>query len=1167
MSELGKRQAKIIFDNPADSDAFEAGGHQRSANTLANAIEQLSDRDGAIGLEGEWGSGKSTVIKLAEKILQESGKKDRKYCVFTFDLWAHQADDFRRAFLEAFVSWLENNGHLQQKDAKDARDTIRDRTKTIKYDNSRHYNILGLFFILIAPLLPLAYAWLSPFAFNSNISIPPVLGLDPPKLVLLIFMLLYLTFFLRLFTKFFEFRRGPSKWSWSIKWLGKKSFSEVASKAISIFTRDVEKEEITQNIRETDPTTIEFHNVFRKQLSKVQESQNRIILVLDNIDRLPKSSVSNIWSEVRSLFAIGTSENGVTNSWVTAVVPYDKPYIVSALTNNPETSDNNSSEVEVEFITKTFNRIIRVSPPVATDWKKFLQQSVDYAFDPNLDEQTSFRLFKLLDHYFQKNLKPPTPRLIINFVNEISALWEQWGNDIPTESMALFVIHRSQIEKNPTALPNFELTSSRYNHIAEVENWPRDFAALAFNVPIDIANQVLLNQPIARALSSGDTNDILEISQSAGFQEILPDVLEERLVTLAKESAEVFSNASKNINGLNLKGELNRSIWSQFDRAIDYLVKIKLSEKETLAGLFVIVKKQENSIAIGTAKKLVRKISESEALKEERTFEEGQDWLNVIYDLGETIVDKGAKGDILNHFFMDIEIPLNAEFCLGVAHACEQKKNIEFKDLSLKTPKKDIQEAFSQYIEVSPKKFEETLDQIDHLLDDSVKASYLDKISTRLKTTEITDEDSRKALLEAVTKLYHKAPKSEKAKSILGSLISDGTLLWHGHTAGKKGNHESEAIALWLIITQTNSLSLPTFPDTHPQLGNMTSTRDWYTQTFSASDINQVQVNKLAQYVSIYKGFSKWATYAIEEKFDQNFLKEIFRTVVKMNIFQNLNIVQTVYDYPSIKEILGEQSIAGFLQKYQGWSHSFEKSFSDDKIEKIPSEFILDVARLDSNSPLNLILNNIDSYLKNLSQDDWEDAFSKEDDRVRLLQSRRITANLTLPADTYRPALMSHAIKVLQGELKTEKFTSNWNEVLNGLKPANRSLLAKDIFNNLSKITIDIRGVEHFIEIYYELAKEMPYTEDETGLALDQFFSKLVYSEKESVRRFLMDTSNKIQACLENASESSKNGFEEAIESLEQKDEVISQEWAAKLRNIFGLERKPSPSEQSSVEE
>ena len=99
-----------------------------------------------------------------------------------------------------------------------------------------------------------------------------------------------------------------------------------------------------------------------------------------------------------------------------------------------------------------------------------------------------------------------------------------------------------------------------------LENWQKDFAALAFNVPIDIANQVLLNQPIARALSSADTNEILEISQSAGFKEILPDVLEERLVMLARESAEVFSNASKNINGLNLEGELNRSIWSQFDR-------------------------------------------------------------------------------------------------------------------------------------------------------------------------------------------------------------------------------------------------------------------------------------------------------------------------------------------------------------------------------------------------------------------------------------------------------------------------------------------------------------------------------------------------------------------------------------------------------------------------
>ena len=93
-------RTKIIQDTPSDQDDFHGEGHKRSALALAHAVEQFVDRDGAIGLEGQWGAGKSTVINLAEKHFKASGQKGKKRRVFTFDLWVHQPELLKLAFLQ-----------------------------------------------------------------------------------------------------------------------------------------------------------------------------------------------------------------------------------------------------------------------------------------------------------------------------------------------------------------------------------------------------------------------------------------------------------------------------------------------------------------------------------------------------------------------------------------------------------------------------------------------------------------------------------------------------------------------------------------------------------------------------------------------------------------------------------------------------------------------------------------------------------------------------------------------------------------------------------------------------------------------------------------------------------------------------------------------------------
>ena len=88
----------LLADEPADADAFSGGAHQRLASTLAQmVIDEPVGR--AVALQGSWGVGKSTVIRLLRKELGDQDDIE----VFAFDAWAHEGDPLRRTFLESLI--------------------------------------------------------------------------------------------------------------------------------------------------------------------------------------------------------------------------------------------------------------------------------------------------------------------------------------------------------------------------------------------------------------------------------------------------------------------------------------------------------------------------------------------------------------------------------------------------------------------------------------------------------------------------------------------------------------------------------------------------------------------------------------------------------------------------------------------------------------------------------------------------------------------------------------------------------------------------------------------------------------------------------------------------------------------------------------------------------
>jgi hypothetical protein len=102
----------LISDSPSKTDNFNS--HQRLADAIAELI--LSEKDGGktIGIEGEWGSGKSTIINLIQDKLES--KDSENILVFSFDAWAHHDDPLRRTFLESLMAQIEKKGWINERD-------------------------------------------------------------------------------------------------------------------------------------------------------------------------------------------------------------------------------------------------------------------------------------------------------------------------------------------------------------------------------------------------------------------------------------------------------------------------------------------------------------------------------------------------------------------------------------------------------------------------------------------------------------------------------------------------------------------------------------------------------------------------------------------------------------------------------------------------------------------------------------------------------------------------------------------------------------------------------------------------------------------------------------------------------------------------------------------
>lgn len=478
----------FIIDAPAEADSLNA--HDRVATAIAEVIVRRP-KVKMIGLLGGWGSGKSTVVGLVKKRL--AGLSDHAPLYYVYDTWLRQSDPPRRAFLEGLVGFLEDTDIPQvHKASKGWRTSLREldgTSKTTVTATKVELTKAGLFILPTLVFVPLG---------NRLVG-------DTSKALVALGWLMSV---------------GPALMAVFLLVAMKMSLREVLA-VVTNRGGDAKHEVRTQS---PEPTAIEFQQRFEAITRTLRGAGRQLVIVVDNLDRLPPAEAVTLWSTLRSFFL--EAEEGRAG-----IARKDLPVILVPL--DPSAPGRIHGEREAEgkghlsqsFVEKTFDVVFHVPPPVLSSWQDYLRRRLRDVFGARMPSEwpdTVATVYECLQRDETLDLST-TPRSLNSFANAMGVLWAQWRSDpaMTPAAMAYFICRRTEIE----AGLRLALEKKTFSIEADDPDWQASVATLYFGVPRSRARELYLGDPIRAAIAAVDEKTFRELAKSPSFDRYLDQVL------------------------------------------------------------------------------------------------------------------------------------------------------------------------------------------------------------------------------------------------------------------------------------------------------------------------------------------------------------------------------------------------------------------------------------------------------------------------------------------------------------------------------------------------------------------------------------------------------------------------------------------------------------------
>lgn len=513
---------KLVEDTPAIEDAFgldtPCGPHDRVARAITDLIQSVEPGGKVIGLEGSWGSGKSTIVKFVSDRLE----KQDSHVVITFDAWAHEGDPLRRVFLETLINNLIEKKWVDVDKWRKVLDEIANRRKVQTTRTIPNPTLLGTLLAISLFAVPFGTAFLLS-ALRDDIGLSPeqpvswkfVLGLfSIGPIIVLLGNALVLSF--------------NRPWSWSrpitlhrIRRLSSWAFLE----------GKMETETKTETVESANPTSLEFEKYFGELMDDAVggDEKRKFVLVLDNLDRVDPKDALEIWSTLQTFVRERISHVSSWYSRLWVLVPYDPNGLRKLWSNrtrdNTDGIDGDDDYVGPQsFIDKSFQIRFQVPPPVLSNWRDYLYKLAEEAL-PEHDKEDFHSIYRVFELCREQSEYTPTPRELKIYINQIGAIHRQWQHEFPIEHVAYFVLRCRDARMFVQRL--------RQGDVPDIEalRWLVDglkdsLAGLVFNVPAISGRELLLAEPIYDALCSKNTEVLnsLEEGHGTGFYAVLENV-------------------------------------------------------------------------------------------------------------------------------------------------------------------------------------------------------------------------------------------------------------------------------------------------------------------------------------------------------------------------------------------------------------------------------------------------------------------------------------------------------------------------------------------------------------------------------------------------------------------------------------------------------------------
>ena len=298
-------------DEPQETDGFKKGPHQRIANAIAGLIQPRDAKGIAIGIEGSWGSGKSTVGRILIKELegkkeetsQKEDKKEKKKIVTVyFDAWAHEGDPLRRTFLETIIKEFQKEDWVDKQVWDENIEILANRRQEITTEDKLLITFWGRVIMFTLLLVPVGGALIAA-ALHEPVTFPG--QTIAQKFLILLLLGLLLSF-------------SPA----IVLLIG--SILEPKKDLLSLFLNKGPTKKATVTSKTANPTSIEFETNFEKLLKEALEGKDRrVVLILDNLDRVDAKDALSIWSTLQTFFQHKGTKRDEWHERLWLIVLYD----------------------------------------------------------------------------------------------------------------------------------------------------------------------------------------------------------------------------------------------------------------------------------------------------------------------------------------------------------------------------------------------------------------------------------------------------------------------------------------------------------------------------------------------------------------------------------------------------------------------------------------------------------------------------------------------------------------------------------------------------------------------------------------------------------------------------------------------------------------------------